>query len=518
MNEMQTEIVEEFRNLIASAKRVSEEVGNIVEEVLKAGVENPLPIEEARALLTRVVDVMRTRAEQRGDNDTVAILDREEESLIARLMDVRTRLGTDAPDVAPEIPNRVTLQPYNGIPIRAVRPTPAFHEHEVPVLEGFMRTRDVKLWDENERLDIHLNQFQQAHGRRPAADEVLDIMTGRMELAGLSEKDQFSIQDLARSIAVNGVRKPPIIDIDGTLLDGNRRVAACYYILNSTNEFSAEEKSRAEWLQVWQLTEHATSIDREAVIVSLNFEPDYKQDWPEYVKARKVYEQWQSMLALEPRANPNNSRQKVIKRDIARKFALGADEVNRYIQMVELTEDFEDYHVVDRQQDKYAVKHRAERYFQYFDELGKGKGAGGVNWSLNQDEAFKHLVFDLLYDGKFQNWNKIRDLKYVYQNEDALAYLKRARLEEDEEAGQELVNDACSFARAARADQRQVGANTRIKVFVDWFKDLPVKTFNPAEPGAITMDNLHSLHNVLGLVKAHLSDAAGSAGKDADGQ
>lgn len=510
---MLAEIADEFRALIEDARRISDEVGNIVEEVLKAGAENPLPPEEARALLTRVVNVMRDRAKQRGDDGTVAVLDRDEEALVTRLVNVRAQLDGDGAGT-----NRrtVELQAHNGIPVRAVRPTPAFHEHEVPVLEGFIRTRDVKLWDENERLDIHLNQFEQANGRRPTADELLDIMTGRMTLPGLTERDQFSIRELAKSIAVNGVRKPPIVDIDGALLDGNRRVAACYYILDSEGgEFTAEEKSRAEWLQVWQLTEHATTADREAVIVSLNFEPDYKQDWPEYVKARKVYEQWMAMLALEPRANPNNSRQKEIRREIARKFALAPDEVNRYIHMVELAQDFEDYHVVDRKQDKYAVKHKAERYFQYFDELGKGRGAGGVNWTLNQDEPFKHLVYDLLYDGKFQNWNKIRDLKYIYPNEEAVAVLKKARAEEDVESGQEMVNDACGVARTARADQRQVGANTRVKVFVDWFKDLPVKTFNPSESGAITVDNLKALHGVLGLVEVHLKAASAVAGAEA---
>jgi hypothetical protein len=516
---MQSEIADEFRALIAAARRVSDEVGKIVADVLKTGVEAPLPAEEARALLTRVVEVMRARALGRDDTETVAVLDREEEALIERLMDARARIAADGAASAAEPAVSLVLQPYNGIPIRAVRPKPVFHEQEVPVWEGFVRTRDVKLWDENERLDIHLNQFQQANGRRPNAEELLDIMTGTMTLPGLDVADQFSIQDLARSIAVNGVRKPPIIDVDGTLLDGNRRVCACYYILNSDgNEFSADEKSRAEWLQVWQLTEHATRSDRDAVIVSLNFEPDYKQDWPQYVKARKVYEQWRSLLALEARANPNNSRQKEIKREIARKFALGADEVNRYIQMVMLAEDFEDYHVADRHHDKYAVKHHAERYFQYFDELGKGKGAGGVYWSLNQDEPFKHLVYDLLYDGKFQNWNKIRDLKYVYGNEDALACLKRARAEEDVEAGQELVNDACSLARSVRADQRQLGANTRVKVFADWFKDLPVKSFSPDEPSAITRENLHALHDVLRLVQTHLTSAAdvmGGGARDA---
>src|SRR5262249_55028213 len=158
--------------------------------------------------------------------------------------------------------------------------------------------------------------------------------------------------------------------------------------------------------------------DRDAVIVSLNFESDHKQQWPDYIKARKVYEEWQSALALEPRADTNYSRQRTIKRDIARRFALTVNEVTRFIKMTELASEFEEYHVGPAKHDTYEVKHRAREHFQYFDELGKGQDAGGVRWSLNQDETFKHLVYDLLYEGKFPSWREIRELKHIYKNED----------------------------------------------------------------------------------------------------
>ena len=253
------------------------------------------------------------------------------------------------------------------------------------------------------------------------------------------------------------MRKPPIVDVDGTLLDGNRRVTACYHILeDDTGEFTADEKQRADWLKVWQLTDHATEQDREAVIVSLNFEPDFKQDWPEYVKAQKVYDQWETLLSLEPRANPGTARVREIRHEIARKFALSTNEVSRYISMVGLAREFEDYQVVERSKDPFAAKHRASDKFQYFDELNKGKGAGGVYWSLNQEGSFKHLVFDLLYDGKFKSWQKIRDLKYIYQNEDAVSVLRKAHNEPDVGScpgrGRQRDQPGSDGARGAAAD------------------------------------------------------------------
>jgi hypothetical protein len=497
---MEIDVSKEFNRVIAAARHVSAEAADTVREILTTGLERPLPREEAAALLTRVVDVMRESAVVRGDQHTAVALSHGMDDFINRVIAQRDEVA------AVHQPTRgrpiLELQPHNGIQPQPVRPSPVFHEREVAVRQGFVRTRDIQLWDENERLDIHLNQFRRVHGRGPTADELLEIMLGRSALPGTTG-DQFEIQELARSIAVNGVRKPPIIDVDGTLLDGNRRVTACHYILDS-NEFDADEKRRAEWIQVWQLTEHATQADREAVIVSLNFEPDYKQDWPPYVKARKVHAEWQALLALEPRAN--SVRQRDLKRELSKKFALGPDttHVNRYIQMVELADEFEDYHVSERKRDNYEVKHKAERYFQYFDELGKGKGAGGVYYALNQDEPFKHLVYDLLFDGKFSNWNKIRDLKYVATNEEALAFLREARDERDIERAQSLVDDGCSAARTARAVERSVAGNKRIEVFVDWLEGAPVKIFRPGASDSIKPENLRRLYRALRLVEGYL--------------
>jgi hypothetical protein len=504
---MPSDIAQEIRNLIVRAQALTSEVGNAVGEMLREGLEHPLSPEEAVALLGRAIEMMRNSAELRNDSATVAMLSRDEEALLEQARNLRENLSTPPAEASPP---RVELQPFDGIDPYAVLPTPIFHERPVAVFAGFIRTRDIKLWEENVRLDIHLNQFQQKYGRKPDSDELLAIMLGNLALPGIEENDQFAIKSLAKSIAVNGVRKAPIIDLDGTLLDGNRRVTACYFILNSP-DFSAEEKQRAEWLKVWQLTEHATDADRESVIVSLNFEPDFKKDWPEYVKAQKVYEHWETLLALEPRANPAASRLKEIRRDIARRFALATDEVTRYISMVEMAHEFEDYHVSERNKDQYETKHRASDKFQYFDELTKGKQPGGVNWCLNQDDAFKHLVYDLLFDHKFQAWKQIRDLKYIYQNEDALTVLRKARDETDLEEAQEQVDNAIGIARMGRAEQRQAGANTRIKVFADWFSGLPVKAFDTNEPGSVTADNLHRLHVILKLVEGYLpSDSQGS--------
>ena len=517
---MDNEIKKALNELLRRAETMSSDVGALVEDILREGLENPLSTDEVHALLTKVIETVRTGAEKRGDTASAGLLARDADALIKRAKQVRGQLsggagvvGSAANDTGTD--NRSTpttkkhgrlhLEVHDGIDPAPVKPAPMFHERSVPVIEGFVRTRDIRLWDKNERLQIHLNQFRQKYGRHPDGIELMSIMKGKMPLPGIEGKDQFAIHDLSKSIAVNGVRKPPIIDTDGTLLDGNRRVTACYHILDDdSGQYTADEKRRAEWLKAWQLTDSATNKDREAVIVSLNFEPDFKQDWPEYVKAQKVYEHWDELLSLEPRANPGTARLTAIRHEIARRFALSTNEVRRYISMVELAKEFEDHQVIERSKDPYEAKHRASDKFQYFDELNKGKNAGGVNWSLNQDNSFKHLVFDLLYEGKFLSWQKVRDLKYIYQNEDAVGVLRKAREETDVEAAQEEVDNAIGLARMGRAEQRQTGANTKIRVFTEWFLSLPVKAFDPNESGSVTQENLKRLRSALKHVEGYL--------------
>ncbi len=484
---------QEFQRLIQRAFTVSADVGEEVGKLLQLGDSNPLRADELARLIENVIRVMKNGAAQRDDRDALRSLPEDAHDAAQRIVEALCR-----PATAAEPQRSVPLEVYNGIKPHPVKPAPIFHQRPVPVIEGFIRTTDIALWGDNARLDIHLAQFRKEHARDPNSKELLDIMLSKMQLPGVKPGDQFEIESLARSIAVNGVRKSPILDVDGTLLDGNRRVAACYYILNG--DFTPAEKKRVEWLLVWQLTEHATDEDRESVIVSLNFEPDHKQDWPEYVKARKIYEDWAAALAREPRAGA--SRQQEIKREISKKFALGPDaaHVTRYIKMVELADEFEQYHVIDRRRDQFEVKHRAERYFQYFDELQKGARAGGVNYALNQDDSFKHLVYELLFEGKFSNWNKIRPLKYIADSPEAREHLQKARTETDVEVAQDIVDEAIAIVQTKRAELRQIGANERIEKFVAFLEDLPVKAFRDA----IKPENLIRLHKALKLVEPHL--------------
>lgn len=476
--------------IIETAREVSSDLGAEVEAVVREGLARPLDAAQARRLLARVVEVVDRRAGAVVGDAEAAAIRRDLQRLDA---DVGASRDT------PRAP-AVTLENRDGLG-GPVNPTPVFHGRKIPMVEGLVRTLDIPLWDHNERLEIHLEQFRQSNGRGPTSDELLDLMLSRMQLPGALD-DEFEIRKLANSIAVSGVRVAPILARDGTLLDGNRRVAACCLILSS-DEFTPEQKSRVEHLYVWQLSEHATGDDEEAVVVSLNFEPDGKLPWPEYVKARKIHEEWQRVLALEPRT-PGPKRLAELKRALAVKFAYGSDTgvVNRYLKMVDLATEFEDYHVNARERDVYEVRHRAGEYFQYFDELAKGASPGGVAHTLGQSDALKQLVFDLLFQGKFKNWRLIRSLRYVPENpefQEKLAQIRdRTTNTPDElEQAQDDVEEVLGACLGKRAETRQLGANAKIENFVRFLEGLPVGAFRDH----ISDENLQRLLGALELVK-----------------
>ena len=492
MNTQDQDLQRGYRILFEVFRSVSEDCTEDLERVRREGQSNPMTTDEARDLLNRCFDTTCRRARERGDTATAQHLEERKESIMAKV------LAAHASGPAP-----LTLQAHEGVEPHPVKPLPFFHDRRIAVTEGFLDVRQIQLSPENERLKIHVAQFKEAHGREPSSEDLVSVMSSRANLPGVDAEDEFKIITLARSIAAGGVRTPPIISSRGRLLDGNRRVGACLHVLES-DDFTTEEKGRARKIRVWQLTEHATDDDERAVVVTLNFEPDLKVEWPEYVKGQIVYGEWRAILNLEER--PSIQRQREIKRELARRFAITTDRVNRYIEMVKLANEFEEHHRNMHKRDVREVQHKTNKFFQYFDELGKGRSPGGVNYELTSDESFKALVFDLLYSGKFRNFSAIRGLKHVARDEEAKDLLREARDTEDLETARERVEDALSAGRAARAVERKLGGNKRIEVFVKWLREVPVEFFSVGDPGAITEKNLWELYRALKLVEGQVPE------------
>lgn len=464
----------EFEAVISEAYRISEDVGRDVDSILKAGRAKPLPREQAVKLLTSVIETLQASGKKRGKIPKG--LEGDINMLVKRIEKSRNQFDLPKDEDANDDCCKIELLSMNGVKAGALSPTPWFHETRVNMVHGYVKTSDMCLWDENDRLDIHIRQFKRVNGRAPDREELVKIMQSKMGLLG-AEDDEFKIIKLANSIAVNGVRKPPVLDVDGKPLDGNRRIAACLLILNSP-EFDADTKKRVELLYVWQLTEHATADDRRAVVVSLNFEEDCKEEWRAYIKARKVYEDWQSMMLREPGIGTERVRE--LERELSKRYAFGNDtsQVKRYIKMYQMAEEYKEFHITERDRDEFEVEHRTDRDFEYFDELSKGSRAG-VAYILEQDENLKHLVYDLLYEDKFSSWKVVRDLKFV--DDEVKAGLKKAlempsATKDDKDEAQDYIERVLVAGRNRSKENRVGNANIWITAFVKRLRGVPIET------------------------------------------
>ena len=489
-----------YRLLFDIFRSISEDCTGDLERVRREGRANPLTSSDVKNLLTTCFEAACRGARDRGDVDTARQLEERRDSIMEQVLAQCSQDTAERKPVLKPAHRALRLESHDGVDPHPVRPHPVFHGHRLNVFEGFVDVSDISLSADNQRLQIHVDQFKATHGRAPTPDDLVRLISSQANLSGLDAPDQFKIIDLARSIATGGVRQPPIISHQGNLLDGNRRVAACLHVLQS-DDFQTREKSRAKKIRVWQLADDATPEDETAVVVALNFEPDCKVDWPEYVKGRIIYNDWRAALALEDKASAE--RQRTIKLELARQYAITVDRVNRYIEMVKLANEFEEHHRNTRNKNSHEVQHRTNQYFQYFDELGKGRGAGGVNHAINIDDSFRSLVFDLLYDGKFRNFAQIRGLKHVAKEDEAKGLLRKAKQDTDIDYAQDRVEEALSVARSAQVMERKVGGNKRIETFVKWLREVPIEFFSVGEIGAITEKNLRALHEALKLIQGH---------------
>lgn len=489
-----TNIAASLRRLLDHAEALDDAMPADLADQLTAAQVAPLDSGAVDELLDRVVTHVRDAAARRGDRELAEHLATRQAAIVDEVAALRRRLHPEPATDAGRRP-RLELASRDNLVVGPVVPAPMLNGREIRVRLGFVRTRDVDQWDANSRLEVHIEQYAQKHGHPPDGQALLDIMLNKMELPGVeTDEDEFEIKELARSIASNKVRVPVIIDQQGWLLDGNRRHAACSYIL-ADEEFDAAAKSRAEWLPAWQLDEFSDEDDARHVVVALNFPEDPKVRWPKYVRARKVVEELRRRARMEPAMDER--REKALRREVADYFGIKTPEVTGYLKMIDVAEQFEGYHVEDRRRDPHEVKHKAMQHFEYFDELSKG-GQRGVYFALQQNDDLRRVVFDLLLQDKFTRFSQIRHLKHVPQSADALQALREARdapvpTPEIRDDVKERIDDVLTSAAARAKERRELDPNTKIEDFVSWLRAVPLDTL----PEKVKLENLLSLQTAL---------------------
>ena len=340
-----------------------------------------------------------------------------------------------------------------------------FHHKKIDVWSGYVRTRDIKGWVANVRIELFVEMWKRDHsGALPTNDDILDWMRR-------DKFEEFTLADLAESIVKNGVRQPIVITSDGDLLDGNRRYfAALTKLREGEDKGDAATLAMVSQLPAYVLSPSCSKEDFERVLVEENFVDDCRQEWPNFIKARKVYEAYQTLIEAGFKRTAALS-------ELADQFGMKRGRAERFIKVMNCIEEFEDFHSEEDEEtgraakDEYEIKWRAQKYFEYFDELGKAQ----VQRVLQADPELREKVFKRLYDGDFISFVQIRKIPVI-------AVDRRARDKFMLGTGQQAVQEAIDWVTVTGVAKKALNNNERIASFKRFLENLGVREIADLDP------------------------------------
>lgn len=496
----QSDLAVALEVLIGRAEALSADYDEIVQDAVRAAREAPLGEAETRSLYERILTILRTaqlRAGHVSGEDIAGQIRREAEVLLERRRVVAAKRATPEETF---VRGGLTFHKRWELTPRPVLPVPTFNGKPVLLQEGYVDVTTLPLWIGNHRVELQVAEFREVNHRDPSMDELLLLMHGKLALPGLEDKDPFKLKDLAKSIARKGVERAPILTWEGEPKDGNRRIAASRLVIEDPS-FSYEEKERARWIRVWQAPEGTSETEFDAIVVALNFEPDYKESWPEYVKARLVVERYRR-LKEDFRGSWSERRGLELRKQVADQFAIEHSAVKRYLEMVQWAEDFEEYHEAERGLEPAAVRYKTNENFQWFYEVQAGRGQDKLIAKLQQDDDLRALTYDLMYD-VLDSGLQVRNLHKVVADEAALNYLKQAHDEERPEEAIKFVDMAIAEAQK-NSPTKRLGFEQFLRSAVDRLGATPPDQWRSID-SALLNELRRVFHGSIGSIEGELA-------------
>ncbi len=172
MNEaIDTDLRGDVRALVSQVMVLSEEFGPELERSIRLAAQEPLADDEARVLFTRILTVIRGGLDEGLDDVRKAAIVAEVagivQEVIAHRALRRASSNSDGQELGEErsapgdgaTDHHLELFSWDGLPVRNVSPAPIYNGRTIPMLEGYVRTDDLRLWPENHRLELHVAEF-----------------------------------------------------------------------------------------------------------------------------------------------------------------------------------------------------------------------------------------------------------------------------------------------------------------------------------------------------------------------
>lgn len=351
-----------------------------------------------------------------------------------------------------------------------------FHRRKIEVWSGYVPTSKITGWVENIRIQLFVEKWKRDHGGTPPTnDDILDWMKLDPNILG-DKSREFELVNLADSIVKNGVRKPIVVTSSGTLLDGNRRYFAALMKLRE-----AEQKgdkaiiATVAYLPAYVLSPTCSDDDLNAVLVEENFVEDYRKQWPNFIKAAKVYDAYRDLR------RSGVTKSGAIE-NLMEVFGMRKEkgQIERWIRMMDHIQEFQEFHSLEDEEtgrvpkDEFDIKWRTQRYFEYFDELSKTQ----VLNALAGDPEFRDKAFERLYNDDFVNFVQIRKLPLIIND-------VRAREKFMLGSGKEAVKDAIEWVTVAGIAKKSMVNDDRITAFKRFLEGLTASDITKLDSMAV---------------------------------
>jgi hypothetical protein len=271
-----------------------------------------------------------------------------------------------------------------------------FHDKPIEVYEGQVEIGAIRLWRDNDRTSLDI-----AHLAAESGIKDVSKLSDDQIIKNIIEQGLHKITDLADSIRLNGVRLPLILTYEKELLDGNRRFIACKYLLASEKKID----NKFKFATAYCLKPHISNSIRHNIISEMNFLPDFKEKWPQAVRAKHIVQLFKEYKA-------KYGKQQAINKVVA---LLETDEatIYRFIYVLKMIKDYIIYAKKQSEKAKSDAEIFTREKFHFFEEFYNKNLKDKQNKNTVKED--KYLFYSYLFNKELVSTTGIRSFAAMLQ-------------------------------------------------------------------------------------------------------